>query len=298
MDELKKRVDTLDGKHSYFEICHTELAQRNIKIKKQMNGLLEQEKQLENLLIVALKHLMPGKIIKNSDLKYFENVLPDSVDFPTNNFGASQLMECGKTSYQKNDILNTIYKEIRNLFNYYNYVKNTEPNDNIESHLKGYINSNISNSLTSAIPQSNKLKDSRFQDFNMEVPEFTFRHNYEDHYPNINNIGNSNLSQNNLTISSSFFQNTNNINTNVNINSNITKIYPRRTGSVHIIENNVDYDMKPELRNPPFEVLSQSGESKNHVFLKNKRVRSPIIVCENDFDKIHADSNYKIENKD
>jgi hypothetical protein len=288
MEELKKRVDTLEGKHSYLEICHTELVQRNIKIKKQMNGLLEQEKQLENLLLVALKHLMPGLMIKNSDLKYFESVLPDSIDFPTNNI-ASQLIEFNKNSYQKTDILNAIYKEIRNLFHYYQYVKNSDASDNIEPHIKGLINTNVPNSFPSAIPSSNKIKDSRFQEFSVEIPEFSIRPAIDEQYHNINNVSNSNLNLNNLPISSSFFQNTNNINSNVNINSNITKIFPRRTGSVHIIENNADCDVKS--------TFSQS-ESKNHNFLKNKSVRSPIIVSENDFDKIHVNSNYKIENKD
>lgn len=77
MEDLKKRVDTLEGKHSYLEICHSELAQRNQKIKMQLSNLMEKEKQLEGLLIFALKNFPPNFFIKNSDLKYFGNFLPE-----------------------------------------------------------------------------------------------------------------------------------------------------------------------------------------------------------------------------
>ncbi len=85
MEDLKKRVDTLEGKHSYLEICHTELAQRNHKIKLQMNSLLDKERQLENILLIALKNFAPSFLIKNSDLKYFENSLPEGGEVQNSN---------------------------------------------------------------------------------------------------------------------------------------------------------------------------------------------------------------------
>ncbi len=74
---MKKRVDTLEGKHSYLEICHIELAKRNHQIKTQLNNLLDKENQLESLLIFAIKNFAPNFFIKNSELKYFDNALAE-----------------------------------------------------------------------------------------------------------------------------------------------------------------------------------------------------------------------------
>ena len=93
-----------------------------------MNSLLEKEKQLENLLIFALKNFAPNFIVKNSDLKYFENILPDGnqgTESALGNLGNitsnntnpillnNQLIEINKSTYQKNDVLNKIFKEIK-----------------------------------------------------------------------------------------------------------------------------------------------------------------------------------------
>jgi hypothetical protein len=67
----------LEGKHTFLEICHNELAQRNQKIKMQLNGLMEKEKNLENLLLFALRNFAPNVFLKNNDIKFLENILPE-----------------------------------------------------------------------------------------------------------------------------------------------------------------------------------------------------------------------------
>ena len=44
---------------------------------------MDKEKQLENLLIFALKNFAPNFFIKNSELKYFDNILPDGENIPS-----------------------------------------------------------------------------------------------------------------------------------------------------------------------------------------------------------------------
>jgi hypothetical protein len=86
LNDLKTRVESLEGKHSFLEMCHEQLARRNEKIKFQLNSLVEKEKNLENLLLFALKNFAPNFFIKN-DIKYLDSIIPDS------NNSASQLVE-------------------------------------------------------------------------------------------------------------------------------------------------------------------------------------------------------------
>lgn len=49
----------------------------NKKIKLELNNLFNKEKNLENLLLFALKNLAPNFFHKG-DLKYIESILPDA----------------------------------------------------------------------------------------------------------------------------------------------------------------------------------------------------------------------------
>ena len=117
-----------------------------------------------------------------------------------------------------------------------------------------------------------------------------------------------------------------------NSQSNVTKIYPRRTNSITIIENNPDYETEKTQDNKlvnssaglfkimtasrkysgptnmgnvsSFSTVNNSSYS-NQIkqtksnFLTNKRNRN-LNQINTDFyyDQIHADANYKIEKKD
>jgi hypothetical protein len=110
LEDLKKRVDTLEGKHSYLEICHSELAQRNNKIKSELNILLDKEKQLESLLFFALKIFAPNFFIKNTDLKFFDNILPEGENVPNAN---NQIIELNVNFYSLNLIRNLHTKKMK-----------------------------------------------------------------------------------------------------------------------------------------------------------------------------------------
>ncbi len=92
--------------------------------------------------------------------------------------------------------MNTIHKDIINLFQYYQLLHNSETNESLEPPLKGLpvINSNLPNAFSSFLLQSNvnfKIKDSRFQDYSNEVQEFNLRP-FEDNLHSINSISMSN----------------------------------------------------------------------------------------------------------
>jgi hypothetical protein len=54
------------------------LAARNQKIKNQLNNLIDKERNLENLLLYAIKNFAPNFFLKGNELKYLENLLPDN----------------------------------------------------------------------------------------------------------------------------------------------------------------------------------------------------------------------------
>jgi hypothetical protein len=90
LNSLKTRVEKLERTHNILEVCHGEITSRNQKIKNQLNVLTEKEKNLENLLIFALKNCAPNFFLKN-DLKYLEGILPESGN--SNNLNYNQLVE-------------------------------------------------------------------------------------------------------------------------------------------------------------------------------------------------------------
>ena len=103
---MRNRVDCLEGKHSFLEILHSELISRNHKIKSQLTGLIDKEKNLENLLLFALKNFAPNLFFKNNELKYWESIIPE---LEGDNSSSNLIVE--KSTFQKNDVLNKIFKE-------------------------------------------------------------------------------------------------------------------------------------------------------------------------------------------
>jgi len=131
LDDLKNRVECLEGKHSFLEICHSQLVARNHKIKLQLGNLIEKEKNLENLLLFALKNFAPNLFFKNNELKYWEGILPELGQDHQTNSSSNFIVE--KSAFQKNDVLGKIFKELKNLINCYKLIDNPDHcNDNPE----------------------------------------------------------------------------------------------------------------------------------------------------------------------
>jgi len=145
MDKLKERVDTLEGKHSFLEICHSELANRNHLIKSQLNNLIDKEKNLECLLIFALKNFNPSFFMAN-EVKYLEGFTTDP---------NSQIVE--KSSYQKNDVINKIFKEIKNLIQCYYIVNNEKNEQNPKINENEFIQTNNITKNNEDLPQINNI---------------------------------------------------------------------------------------------------------------------------------------------
>lgn len=61
-----------------LEVCNSEITSRNQKIKSQLSSLIDKEKNLENLLIFALKNFAPNVFLKN-ELKHFENIKSECI---------------------------------------------------------------------------------------------------------------------------------------------------------------------------------------------------------------------------
>jgi len=113
---------------------HSELISRNHKIKSQLQGLIEKEKNLENLLLFALKNFAPNLFFKNNELKYWESIIPE---LEADNSNSNLIVE--KSTFQKNDVLNKIFKELKNLINCYRIIDNTDQskeNPEIVSYVK------------------------------------------------------------------------------------------------------------------------------------------------------------------
>lgn len=369
---MKKRVETLEGKHSYLEICHTELASRNQKIKIQISSLTDKEKQLENLLIFALKNFAPNFMIKNSDMKYFDNTLPEgqingNSNINTINTGNTsnpilsqnananantststannQLIEINKSTFHKNDVLNKIFKEIKSLLQYYYIVKETPADANEEDFIPLPILSSVPvpvkySQAQPVIKKENLEKiTGNMNNFQLDTTDYMFNNQMRDFQSKFMNCledQNLNLQKMNSGISSSSCLN---LNLNLNqtqISSNMTKIYPRRTSSITIIENNADYelidrseDIKSESapkglfkimsgatsigKNSSFSTVVNSVNSLNSVnsvnssnpiinpaqLLQNKRKRNFNKNSSDIFyDAIHPESDYKLEKKE
>ena len=92
---LKRRIETLEGKHDFLEYCHSDICNKNKQIKAQLLSLLEKEKNLENLFFYVIKHFFP-------QLRIIENGLPDADD------KRNQIVDISK-----NEIISQIYKKIQ-----------------------------------------------------------------------------------------------------------------------------------------------------------------------------------------
>jgi hypothetical protein len=87
----------------------------------QLGNLIEKEKNLENLLLFALKNFAPNLFFKNNELKYWEGILPElGQDHSSSNL----IVE--KSTFQKNDVLGKIFKELKNLVNCYKLIDNPD----------------------------------------------------------------------------------------------------------------------------------------------------------------------------
>ena len=78
LNTLKDRVEKLERTHNMLEVCNSEITSRNQKIKTQLSQLIDKEKNLENLLVFALKNFAPNVFLKN-ELKHFENLKTDTI---------------------------------------------------------------------------------------------------------------------------------------------------------------------------------------------------------------------------
>jgi hypothetical protein len=230
------------------------LASRNQKIKIQLTSLIDKEKQLENLLIFALKNFAPNFIIKNSDLKYFENILPEGQSTSTSNINPTnpilnpnnnQLIEINKSTFQKNDVLNKIFKEIKSLLQYYYIVKET-PAECKEEDFKPIIPSITVPVKYSQAQPANKIEKKETEkntsnvsnNIQLDTSEYMFNNQMRDFHNRFMNC----LEDHNLNLQKMSSANSSSLNQ-PQMPSNVTKIYPRRTNSITIIENNPDYEV-------------------------------------------------------
>lgn len=106
---LKRRIETLEGKHDFLEYCHSDIGNKNKQIKAKLLTLLEKEKNLENLFLYVIKHFFSLRII--------ENGLPDADE------NHNQIVDISK-----NEIISQIYKQIQSY-----YIKNNVNVSNMDS---------------------------------------------------------------------------------------------------------------------------------------------------------------------
>ena len=174
INSLKKRIEILEGKHDFLDYCHSELGERNQKIKKDLILLLDKEKILENLFFYVIQNFFPNlKIIEN------DNSLPDK-----NNINQEKIFDISK-----NEIISQIYKKIQNY-----YLRNGQNLNNIENFMSESSKNKISK-LIQLIAEKNRNAEAQNElNYFKQIKDFQEKY-LSDLDENLNAAKNFNLNQ-------------------------------------------------------------------------------------------------------
>ena len=237
INNLQRGNEILEGKYNFLDYCHTELGNKNQKIRKNLTQLTEKEKNLENLFFYVIRNFFPG-------LKFIDNTLPDNNNNGNNNNSNNNNNE-QIIDISKNEIINHIYKQLQNL-----YLKNGNNNYNFENIMKD-ANKQKVNQLIDYLTKNN---NNNYETQN-DIQYFSQIKNFQEKYLNDldesynnnnfnNNLGNKIIkfdhnNSNNDFLNNFFkyrenkekeniYNNNNNNNINLNINNLNNTIYNKK----------------------------------------------------------------------
>ena len=159
VNNLRKKVEVLEGKYDFLEFCNHEFGENNKNIMNKLQKILDKKKTLENLFFYMIRNFFPN-------IKLVENSLPDSAiksSIQSNN----QI-----TDIRNNEIISQIYK-------IFNLSDNNLSNNN-----------NISTNSTNNIISNNNLVNNAFTNSNINLlNNMNIKNNNEDNITyNKNNI--------------------------------------------------------------------------------------------------------------
>ena len=138
VNNLRKKVEVLEGKYDFLEFCNHEFGENNKNIMNKLQKILDKKKTLENLFFYMIRNFFPN-------IKLVENSLPDSAiksSIQSNN----QI-----TDIRNNEIISQIYK-------IFNLSDNNLSNNN-----------NISTNSTNNIISNNNLVNNAFTNSNINL---------------------------------------------------------------------------------------------------------------------------------
>ena len=156
VSNLKKKVESLEGKYEFLEYCNNEFGENNKSIMNKLQKILDKKKTLENLFFYMIRNFFPN-------IKLVDNSLPDP------SLQSSIQANNQISDLRNNEIISQIYKIFNlsdnNLTNN-NSNKILENNNNSKSNI--ITNNNlISNSLANNNILNNiNIKNNNDDNFN------------------------------------------------------------------------------------------------------------------------------------
>ena len=246
INNLQRGNEILEGKYNFLDYCHTELGNKNQKIRKNLTQLTEKEKNLENLFFYVIRNFFPN-------LKFNENTLPDNNNNNNNNNNnVSNLTNNNEQiiDISKNEIINHIYKQLQNL-----YLKNGNNNYNLENIMKDASKQKV-NQLIDYLSKNNNNNIETQND----IQYFSQIKNFQEKYLNDLDETYNNSNNNNINNKIIKFDN----NTNNDFLNNFFKYKENKEKEKENIYNN---NNKMLINNS----INNSLYNKN--FLNNKRER-------------------------
>ena len=195
INNLQRGNEILEGKYNFLDYCHTELGNKNQKIRKNLTQLTEKEKNLENLFFYVIRNFFPN-------LKFIDNTLPDNNNNNNNNNNVNNLTNNNEQiiDISKNEIINHIYKQLQNL-----YLKNGNNNYNLENIVKEASKQKV-NQLIDYLSKNNNNNIETQND----IQYFSQIKNFQEKYLNDLDENYNNSNNNNINNKIIKFDNTNN----------------------------------------------------------------------------------------
>ena len=163
VSNLKKKVESLEGKYEFLEYCNNEFGENNKSIMNKLQKILDKKKTLENLFFYMIRNFFPN-------IKLVDNSLPDP------SLQSSIQANNQISDLRNNEIISQIYKIFNlsdnNLTNN-NSNKILENNNNSKSNI--ITNNNlISNSLANNNILNNiNIKNNNDENFNYNKKRIT-----------------------------------------------------------------------------------------------------------------------------
>ena len=153
---LRKRVESLEGKYDFLEYCNHEFGENNKNIVNKLQKILDKKKALENLFFYMIRNFFPN-------IKLIENSLPDYSTSNSQNHLTDQI-----TDFRKNEIISQIY----NIFNLNdNNLANNNSNGNNNKKILSDNNPINNNNLFGNINNNNNLNNNHtsIEDFMEQI---------------------------------------------------------------------------------------------------------------------------------